>query len=81
MTKSGPDTGSPCIFPFTYDGTTYTECLSYNDAYYYVYYYYYYDNNPHNDGNSDGKWCSTQVMDLNENRRLQESPTIFPGGQ
>ena len=59
VTESGPDTGSPCIFPFSYNGVTYTECLASNAADYYLYYNYYdyyYDN-------LDGKWCSTQVID------------------
>ena len=68
MTESGPDTGSPCVFPFTFRGVTYTECLVANDAGNYLYYnyedYYY----------SDEKWCSTQVLDLYEYRDLQESP-------
>ena len=71
MTESGPDTGSPCIFPFSYNGVTYTECLASWDADYYLsynYFDYYHDN-------LDAKWCSTQVLDLwYENRRLQESP-------
>ena len=60
MTESGPDTGSPCIFPFTFKGVTYTECLSSDAADYYLYYNYedyYWDN-------LFGKWCSTQVHDL-----------------
>ena len=26
VTVSGPDTGSTCIFPFSFQGATYTEC-------------------------------------------------------
>ena len=70
VTESGPDTGSPCIFPFSYNGVTYTECLASTDADYYIYfnyYDYYYDN-------LDGTWCSTQVLSLYENKRLQAYP-------
>ena len=70
MTESGPDTGSPCIFPFSYNGVTYTECLDESDADYYIsynYYDYYYDD-------FHGKWCSTQVHGLYEHRMLQEYP-------
>ena len=70
MTESGPDTGSPCIFPFSYNGVTYTECLAKSDADFYIYYNYYdyyYDN-------LYEKWCSTQVLDFYENRRLQAHP-------
>ena len=64
VTVSGPDTGSTCIFPFSYNGVTYTECLASSDAdsyIYYNYYDYYYDN-------LDKKWCSTQVHGLYENK-------------
>ena len=67
MTESGPDTGSPCIFPFSYNGVTYTECLAESDADYYIYdnyYDYYYDD-------FYGRWCSTQVLDFCEKRLLQ----------
>ena len=26
ITKSGPDTGKPCVFPFTHDGETFQRC-------------------------------------------------------
>ena len=32
VTVSGPDTGSPCIFPFTFQGVTYTECAEDTDG-------------------------------------------------
>ena len=60
---AGPDTGSPCIFPFTLDGVTYTECLESIDANYYIYYYYYYEYYNYYDY-FDRTWCSTQVHDL-----------------
>ena len=32
VTVSGPDTGSTCIFPFTFQGVTYTECAEDSDG-------------------------------------------------
>ena len=55
MTESGPDTGSPCIFPFIVGGITYIECADFSDMHdddYYDYYSY---------NAKNGKWCSTQV--------------------
>ena len=55
MTESGPDTTSPCIFPFIVGGITYNECADFSDMHdddYYDYYSY---------NAKNGKWCSTQV--------------------
>ena len=30
-TVSGPDTGSPCMFPFIWEGVTYTSCVASDD--------------------------------------------------
>ena len=68
MTESGPDTGSPCIFPFTYDDETYNQCLDFDDADEYIYenyeYLYYFATNYFDtnwNGTWFGKWCSTEV--------------------
>ena len=55
VTVSGPDIGSPCIFPFTAGGATFYECAEFfnmDDKDYYSYYNY---------NVEDRKWCSTQV--------------------
>ena len=55
MTESGPDTTSPCIFPFIVGGITYNEFADFSDMHdddYYDYYSY---------NAKNGKWCSTQV--------------------
>merc|ERR1711999_44223 len=45
LTVSGPDTGSACIFPFTFNGVTYVSCAEW------VY----------GGDNQGQKWCSTKV--------------------
>ena len=55
VTDSGPDNGSPCIFPFTLDGATYNECAEFSDI----------DDDDYDDyynyNDKNGKWCSTEV--------------------
>merc|ERR1711902_296301 len=45
LTVNGPDTGSACIFPFTFNGVTYVSCAEW------VY----------GGENQGQKWCSTKV--------------------
>ena len=67
VTDSGPDNGSPCIFPFTVNGATYNECADFLDIHeddYDIYNFDYNYNNGYNynyNGIKPGKWCSTQV--------------------
>ena len=45
LTVAGPDTGSPCIFPFTFSGVTYVSCAAWV-----------YGGQP-----EGTQWCSTKV--------------------
>merc|ERR1719273_2907926 len=44
-TVSGPDTGSQCVFPFTFSGSTYQSCADWT----------------YGGENTGSKWCSTKV--------------------
>merc|ERR1712119_224100 len=45
LTVSGPDAGSPCVFPFTFNSVTYVTCAEW------IY----------GGSNQGEKWCSTKV--------------------